>query len=197
MSSVDERIVNMRMDNKQFASASQQTMSILDRLKNALNFSKTGKSVADIQSKVNGFNLGNLTSAAGNVGVKFSAMSVAAISAISNIVNRAVTAGIQITKSLTIDPVRMGLSEYEATLEATQTIMSGTGESVGQVTKTLAELNRYSDKTIYSFADMTANMKHFTNAGLSSKEAARVMIGVSNAAASAGVNAEAAGCGGR
>lgn len=193
MPSVDERIVSMRMDNKQLQSGAQQTMSILDRLKSALNFNGAGKGITDVQNKMNGFSASGMTNAAGQVSARFSAMSVAAIAAIANVVTRAITAGAQIVKSLAIDPVKLGLSEYEATLDATQTIMSGTGESVGQVTKTLAELNRYSDKTIYSFADMTSNMKHFTNAGLSSKAAANVMIGVSNAAASAGVNAEAAG----
>lgn len=193
MPSVDERIVSMKMDNKQLADGARSTMSILDKLKATLNFSGSSKSIGEVQKAVNGFSLSGMTGAVGQVGLKFSAMSVAAVAAIGTIAAKAVTAGAQIAKTLTIDPIKMGLSEYEATLDATQTIMSGTGESVKQVTRTLAELNEYSDRTIYSFSDMTSNMKHFTNAGLSSKAAANVMIGISNAAASAGVNAEAAG----
>lgn len=193
MPSVDERIVSMKMDNKSLEAGAKSTMSILDKLKATLNFSGTSKSIGEVQKSVNGFSGSGMINAAGQVRLKFSAMSVAAVTAIANIATKAITAGAQIAKSLTIDPVKMGLSEYEATLDATQTIMSGTGESVKQVTATLAELNAYSDRTIYSFSDMTSNMKHFTNAGLSSKAAANVMIGISNAAASAGVNAEAAG----
>ena len=44
--------------------------------------------------------------------------------------------------------------------------MASTGESLHVVNEYLDELNHYSDRTIYSFSDMTQNIGKFTNAGV-------------------------------
>src|SRR5690606_21081675 len=58
---------------------------------------------------------------------KFSALSIAGITALTNIANRAVNTGVTLVKSLTIDPVKTGLAEYETQLNSIQTIMANTG----------------------------------------------------------------------
>lgn len=192
-SSVESRVVTMKFDNSGFERAVAITLQTLQKLKDSLNFSKSKKGLDDLQNAGNRFNMQNVGNAADGISGRFLAMSTVAITALANIADRAVDSGIRLVKAFTIDPITTGLHEYEQTLEATQTIMSATGESVGQVTKTLQELNKYSDQTIFSFSDMTSNIKYFTNAGLSSEKAARVMKGIANAAAAAGANAEAAG----
>ena len=44
-STIDERIVEMKFDNKQFESGVKQTMSTLDRLKAALHFDTDTKGI--------------------------------------------------------------------------------------------------------------------------------------------------------
>jgi hypothetical protein len=39
---IDERVVEMRIDNRQFVSGAEKTISILDKLKNALSFKNAG-----------------------------------------------------------------------------------------------------------------------------------------------------------
>ena len=51
-------------------------------------------------------------------------------------------------------------------MDSTKTIMASTGETLEVVNEKLNELNEYSDKTIYSFSDMTQNIGKFTNAGV-------------------------------
>ncbi|MDY6295572.1 MAG: tape measure protein, partial [Schwartzia succinivorans] len=58
------------------------------------------------------------------------------------------------------------------------------------VNKALDQLNDYSDKTIYSFNDMTANIGKFTNAGVSLEDSVTAIKGISNVAASAGASAQ-------
>ncbi len=193
MSTVEDRVVAMKLDNKQFEPAAKTTLSTLDKLKSALSFSGSNKGLNDLQNSANRFTLSGMANGIEGVSKKFLAMSTVAIAALGTIVSKAVTSGAQLVKAFTLDPIKMGLQEYESTLNSTQTVMSGTGESVEEVTKTLAELNAYSDRTIFSFSDMTKNISAFTNAGLSSKDAAKAIIGISNVAADAGVNAEAAG----
>lgn len=73
-----------------------------------------------------------------------------------------------------------------------QTIMMSTGASLEEVNKYLQELNTYSDKTIYSFQDMTSNIGKFTNAGVGLEDAVMAIQGVSNVAAVSGANAKEA-----
>ena len=56
----------------------------------------------------------------------------------------------------------------------------------------LQEPNTYSDKTIYSFQDMTSNLGKFTNAGVGLEDAVMAIQGVSNVAAVSGANANEA-----
>lgn len=56
-STVEERIVEMRFDNKQFESGVKQTMSTLDKLKEKLVFKNDVKGLDNIQNSVNRFDL--------------------------------------------------------------------------------------------------------------------------------------------
>ena len=103
------------------------------------------------------------------VAARFSNLQVIAMSALSNITNRMVDAGVAITKALTIDPIKDGFSEYETKMNAMQTIFANTsnkGTTYDDITKALEELNKYSDKTIYNFGQMTDNIGKFTAAGV-------------------------------
>ena len=50
---VDERVVEMRFDNKQFESGVQTSMGTLQRLKDALNFNKSAQSLNQLTTAVN------------------------------------------------------------------------------------------------------------------------------------------------
>lgn len=56
----------------------------------------------------------------------------------------------------------------------------------------LEKLNAYSDRTIYSFKDMTSNIGKFTNAGVDLDTAVKAIQGVANVAAISGANANEA-----
>lgn len=56
-STVEERIVEMRFDNKQFESGVKQTMSTLDRLKEKLVFKNDTKGIDNIQNSLNRIDL--------------------------------------------------------------------------------------------------------------------------------------------
>lgn len=181
---IDERVVQMRFDNKQFEAGAQQSMQTLDQFKQKLDF--TG-----IADKANS-ELNNVGSVTETVGIRFDAMAVVAISALNRITNAAITAGSNILKSLTIAPVSDGFAEYELKMGSVQTIMASTGATLEEVNGYLDELNTYADKTIYSFSDMTASIGKFTNAGVDLDKAVKAIQGISNEAALSGANANEA-----
>lgn len=190
--SVDSRIVTMKFDNKQFEQEAGKTIGTLDKLKAGLKLEGAGKGLADVQGAINKVDFGPMEGGITSISKGFVAMSTIAITALSNITNRAVDAGLTMAKSLTIDPVAAGFSEYEMKLGAIQTIMAGSGESLDVVNQKLQELNTYSDQTIYSFSDMTQNIGKFTNAGVSLEDSVAAIKGVANVAALSGANAEEA-----
>ena len=104
MSNVDNRIVNMQFNNAQFEKNISTSLSSIEKLKQGLKFEGVKDSVSKINNSVKGVTLSGLTNAAEQVKLKFSAMEVAAITALSNIANSAVNAGKQMIESLTIAP---------------------------------------------------------------------------------------------
>ena len=189
---VDQRVVEMRFDNQHFEKNVSTTMSTLDKLKQKLNFSGASKGLENLSASAKKIDMSGLAQGVQAVHNKFSALEVMGVTALANITNSAVNAGKRIVRSLTIDPVRTGWSEYELKMGSIQTIMASTGESLEAVNKYLNELNEYSDKTIYSFSDMTSNIGKFTNAGVKLEDAVLAMKGISNEAALSGANANEA-----
>lgn len=189
---VDERIVQMRFDNAQFEANASKTMQTIDSLKDKLNFNGLNAGFEEIENASGKVTMSRLMASTEEVSRKFSVMSIAAITAIQNVVNSAVNAGRQIVKSLTVDPVSQGFSEYELKMGSVQTIMASTGESLQTVNGYLNELNTYADRTIYSFSDMTRNIGKFTNAGVKLEDAVAAIQGISNEAAISGANANEA-----
>lgn len=192
MPSVDERVVRMEFDNAAFERKMGTTLASLDKLNKALKFEGAGKGLADVSAHMGRFDASTISEGIEGISKKFLALSTIAITALANIASKAMQVGAQMIKSLSLDQVIGGFKEYELKMGSIQTIMAGSGESLDVVNKKLQELNEYSDKTIYSFADMTTNIGKFTNAGVSLDMAVSSIQGVANVAAVSGANAEEA-----
>lgn len=187
--SVEDRVVGMKFDNKQFQKGAAETLSTLDKLKQAMGF-KIKSPAADINAAAGKVNLNPITGAIEGVNKAFLGMATIAVTALANITNKAVDAGLQMASSLTFTPVKEGFLEYEALLTKQNTIMNATGKSAGEVKKVLNELNHFSDKTIYSFSNMTDSITKFVNAGVPLEQATKSIKGIANAAAFAGASTE-------
>lgn len=192
---IDERVVEMRFDNKQFESNVQTSLSTLDRLKKSLNLSGAAKGFDEIDSASKKVNMNGLANAVESVRLKFSALEVMAVTALANITNSALNAGKRIVSALTIDPIKTGFQEYETQIGAVQTILANTqheGTNLQQVNRALDELNTYADKTIYNFTEMTRNIGTFTAAGVSLQTSVDSIKGIANLAAVSGSTSQQA-----
>lgn len=192
---IDERVVEMRFDNKQFESNVQTSLSTLDRLKKSLNLSGAAKGFDEIDSASKKVNMNGLANAVESVRLKFSALEVMAVTALANITNSALNAGKRIVSALTIDPIKIGFQEYETQIGAVQTILANTqheGTNLQQVNRALDELNTYADKTIYNFTEMTRNIGTFTAAGVNLQTSVDSIKGIANLAAVSGSTSQQA-----
>ena len=162
---IESKVVSMEFDNSQFEKPAKESMSTIDKLKEALNFRGVENGMQSINKAIKAVTFDPMLKGVDTVYAKFTAF-----------------------ERFTI-PVSSGKSEYEQKMGSIQTIMASTGETLETVNGYLDELNKYSDDTIYSFSDMTNNIGKFTNAGVKLKDAVAAIKGVSNEAALSGANA--------
>lgn len=192
---VDERVVEMRFDNKQFESNVQTSLSTIGKLKQSLDLRGASKGLENVSAAAKTCNLSGLTGAVETVQAKFSALEVMAVTALANITNSAVNAGKRIISALTIEPVRSGFEEYETQINAIQTILANTeskGSTLQDVNQALDELNHYADLTIYNFTEMTRNIGTFTAAGADLETSVSAIKGIANLAAVSGSTSQQA-----
>lgn len=171
MGSVDNRIVNMQFNNREFEKNINTSINSLDNLKTSLDFKGAEKGFDEVTKSSSIF--GN---AVEEVKVKFSALEIIAITALTKITNAAIDMGANLVKSLSIDQISAGFTKYERETKAVQTMMNATGLSIEEVTEQLDKLMWYTDETSYSYSDMIDNIGKFTNAGIDLKEATKSMI---------------------
>ena len=192
---VDERVVEMRFDNKQFEQNIQTSLSSIDKLKRSLNLEGAAKGLETVNDAAQKCNMSPLTNAVETVRVRFSALEVMAITALQNITNSALAAGKNLVSAFTVDPIKSGFEEYETQINAVQTILANTsskGTTLDQVNNALDELNHYADMTIYNFTEMTRNIGTFTADGVDLDTSVAAIKGIANLAAVSGSNSQQA-----
>lgn len=192
---VDNRVVEMRFDNKNFESNVATSMSTLEKLKQSLNLTGATKGLEKVDAAAKNVNFSGIGNGIETVKAKFSALEVIGVTALANLTNSAVNAGKKIVSALTIDPITTGFKEYETQINAVQTILANTsheGTNLEQVNAALDELNLYADKTIYNFTEMTRNIGTFTAAGVNLETSVSAIKGIANLAAMSGSTSQQA-----
>ena len=195
MASVDERVVRMEFDNAAFERKVDSTITSLGHLDKALRFDGAKAGLSGIADSIKNFSFGSIGDAITGIASKFETLGIIGITVLTNITNKAVNAGLQMAKSLSLDQVISGFKEYELNMQSIQTILSNTkadGTNLQQVNSALDQLNQYADKTIYNFGQMTKNIGTFTAAGVDLDTSVQSIKGISNLAAISGSSAEQA-----
>ena len=196
MATIDERVVSLKMNNKQFLSAIKESASSMDRLKESLKMEGAANGLKRMGEIAKNTTLGDLARSAVDAASNMSVMQGIGITALGGIGAAALSAGKSMLQSF-IQPAIDGFHEYETQINAVQTILANTsqnGTTLDQVNAALDELNSYADKTIYNFTEMTNSIGTFTVAGIGLEDATNAVKGFSNMAALSGANAtQAAG----
>lgn len=183
---VDQRVVEMRFDNAQFEKNTRESMKTLDRLQDKLQFKDVDKGFENIEKAQRNVNFDEMEGALDTLKVKFNALDVMAVAALTNITNKIVDTGERLVKSLSVDQVASGWNKYIEKTSNVQTIMNATGESIDNVNGYLNKLMWYSDETSYSFSEMTSALSQMTAAGGDIKKMIPMIMGIANATADAG-----------
>ena len=98
---IDNRIVEMQFENKQFESGVQESLSTLDKLKQALKFDDASKNLEDFGKNVSkNIDLSGLTKSVEGLSDKFSVSGIAGMEAIRKLTDFAIEAGKTIAHAL-------------------------------------------------------------------------------------------------
>lgn len=179
---IDNKIVSMEFDSLQANKNIDATVKNLQKLEGTIT--SAGASAGGLSA------IGSAVSA---VEAKFSTLQLVAANVLSNIANRAISAGEQFVKSVSVDQVTAGWSKYAEKTTAVQTIMNAVRketeseeEAMKRVNDQLERLNWFTDETSYNFTDMTNNIGKFTAQGVELDTAVTAMEGISTWASLSG-----------
>lgn len=192
---VDNRVVEMQFDNKQFESGVHTTLDSLKKLREGLKLGNAVKGFDELDHASKKVSFNSLINSADIVTKRLSTLGIIGMTALQNITNSAITTGKRIMSALTIDPVKSGFQEYETQINAVQTILANTeskGSTLKDVNAALDELNHYADMTIYNFTEMTRNIGTFTAAGVDLNTSVAAIKGIANLAAVSGSTSQQA-----
>ena len=234
---IEQRIVAMYFDNKDFEKNAKETIKTLGDLRDNLNLEDSVKGFEELDKAGKKLNLTNVKQTIN--GMKNS------LGGFSSVLNKAFTVGTAPVRSLenffhtfqsyvgkfvgfdlagkfvnslesalrqlTIAPVEAGWNMYQANVDSTKTIMSGTlqsykkqmaevdsdwtydeAEHMEYVKQQLRELSNYAQQTVFSLTDMTNNVGKFTNNNIDLKTSVIAMEGIANMTAKAGQGAQQA-----
>lgn len=186
---VAEMKVEMEFDRKNFAEGVKDTLKDLDTLEKSMSFKGGVQGIRDLQSAANHIDFSGLTNNVQSISNSLNYMKSFAFKVFDELERKAINWATNMVSSMSIKQVTEGWKEYELKMNSTKTIMASTHEPLEVVNDELEKLNKYADRTIYSFSDMTANIGKFTNSGVKLKEAVKAIQGISNEAALSGANA--------
>ena len=134
---IDNTVVSMKFDNRDFERNVHQSLGTIDKLKKSLDFKGAADSMEELSDTVEKTDLSPLLKGLSKATDGFSALEVMGITALSRITNKAMDVGEKLVKSLTIDQLSAGWSKYEQKINAVQTIMAATSSTWDATAKRL------------------------------------------------------------
>lgn len=188
-SNVDDEIVRLRLDNRDFEEGVQESQNSFEEFKRSLKLQDASKSISNVSKSLSKIDFAPMAAGVEAVSRKLSAMEIAGITAVSNIANRITNMGISLAKSVSVDQISKGYSKYEEKTASIQTLVNSTGKSVEEINGYLNQLMWFSDETSYSFTDMTKSLAQLTTSGGKIEDLIPMIEGIANATAFAGKGA--------
>ena len=193
--SMDERVVSMEFDNKQFEKNVKTSMKTIDDLKESLDFEGVGESLDTVDKKFKLFGKhnktfedvdGTVTSLRKNLTLLGEGGSnllgqfaeVTKITAMFEMAEQAVHRLQNAIKQFTIEPIAAGFQKYGTKISSIKTIANATGMAAEQVDASLDRLNWFTDETSASYESMVQNINKFTSVGKGLDESITAMQGI-------------------
>lgn len=186
--SIDERVVKLRFDNKQFEQGAAESLSTLDKLKAKLEFKgmsleNVTRSFQKISKSSKQVDLGKMASNIEMISSRFTNMGIIATTALANIANSAVNVGKKVVGSLASQAISGGIKRAFNIEQAKFTI-----EGLGLSWKKLKDDIDYGVKdTAYGFDEAAVAASSLAASGVKAGgDMQRALLSISGTAAMTG-----------
>lgn len=185
----DERIIQMKFENRQFERNIAQSKKSLEDFKKEMKFEDTSRDLENFAKTTNKLDFSNLLNNVQKLTDRFTGLGDA-----GDYILRRIRAGFEsvaasaehFIKSLSIDQIVVGQGKYDALNKAVMTI-TATGEYTEEKAyEVFDRLMTYTNQTSYSFSDMVNQIASFTSTGVKLDSAEAAMEGIANLSAKAG-----------
>lgn len=197
--SVDEKVVQLTLDNKQFNKASDETIDSLEKLKKTLEFEGAIDSFDEIEKEIKKVDFSPMDKGIQGLSNQFNALNTIADAALRNITNNVIASGERMIKSLSVDQITTGWSKYAEQTGAVQTIMAATAQQFDDTEKQMEAVNEqldkltwFTDETSHKFNDMVSGIGKFTANNIDLETSVKAMEGIATWASLSGANANEA-----
>ena len=186
--SIDNKVVELKFDNRDFEKNTKQSMATLDKLKTSLDMTESERSFEKLSRSSDSLSFSKASSSVDTFSVKLSALSSVAISAIGRITNSLMDLGEQLVRNITgVDYIAAGFSKYEDIIGYQQTMLSNAKDlSEAEMQALLDKLVWFSDETSFSADAMMQAMSSYISSGASELEAQAAALGTALWAAMTG-----------
>lgn len=197
---VDERVVQLMLDSKEFDKNAKKSINNLDDLKKALEFEGASRGFDNINRAAKKVDFSIMENGIQRVQNHFNLLESVANTVTERITNKVIDAGERMIKSLSVDQVSSGWDQYADRTVAVQRIMSATSQQfenqevqLGAVNKQLEKLTWFTDETSYKFLDIVNSIGKFTANNIELEKSVRAMEGISTWASLSGASINEAG----
>lgn len=167
--SIDERIVEMRFDNKQFENGIKESLSSLLKLDEVLKTNISAKSLEDISKAANNIDISGLNKAIDTMNNRFSAFGVAAARIIENLVD-GLTNGLGNAIRTTTDSIVSGGVKRAMNIENAHFQLQGLIGDEIEVQAVMSNAMDSVDGTAYAYDEAAKAASMFAASGLKSGE---------------------------
>ena len=188
---VDEKVVEMRFDNKNFEKNVKESMTTIEKFKSVLSLTGATKGLEAVENKTNTMNFNGITNALDSITDKFSFFGIMGIRVAQRVADAFINAGLRMAKAFTTDQISAGFTKLQQKANSMSTLISQ-GNKKETVEAQLEKLLWFSDETSYNFTDMIDNISKFTATGKKLGPSVQAMEGIALWAAKSGQNAQKA-----
>lgn len=183
LASIDKRVVELKFNNAQFEKGVSTTLNTLQRLKSGLQFSKSKKSLNDLEKTGNKFNLKGVTKAISLVNKRFSTLGIIGTTALQEVTKSAMRAGSRIASAIT-NPIIEGGKNRAMNIEQAKFQFEGLGINIE---KAMASALEAVQGTAYGLDEAARVASQFGASGMvAGKEMTKSLRAVSGVAAMTG-----------
>lgn len=162
MSSVDNRIVNMQFNNKNFESNVKDTMKSLQSLEKSLKLQDGTKGLEDVEKASRSFSMDSVASAVESIADRFSTLGIIGMTALQSLTNSAIDLGKKLVSAI-YGPLVEGGKQRALNIEQAKFQFEGLGIDVE---KAMAAASYAVNDTAYSLDSAAKAAAQFAASGL-------------------------------